>query len=427
MTLSWLNLTTSGALVLALAAASSLTPGCAPAGNAAGDDTSNAASYGAGNPAGEGAAAETPLTVPSFEEFRATVYREPWPGGHYIVERDLPLRDDNELRAYYDSLHFRPTALVIGTQGAGREVLLPPERRLDLSYCVDQTFSATERKSLLEALLVAAARWEAITDVHFRYAADRDTNCVASETDIYFVVTKADVPDAYRAKAFFPDFKLADRKLMIRESAFVPALASGFDDLMTHEFGHILGFRHEHGRNEANAPQNQLCRELSAGWRAFTPYDAESVMGYPECTGSQQLEFQMSPRDEWAARTVYGSPGRRQPIEGAQVSSRSLVSLSTTLAKPETTFRARGGSVFVAVLRGSNRSDTVNLYVRLGQATEIAQIDGCKTAFDVVDMPQVCRVPIPAGADADVHVGYKAGGISTRVDGALSVVYVQGN
>src|SRR4051812_24559158 len=39
----------------------------------------------------------------SWDQFRARVYREPWPGGVYIVDGDIPLSSEAELRAYYDA------------------------------------------------------------------------------------------------------------------------------------------------------------------------------------------------------------------------------------------------------------------------------------------------------------------------------------
>jgi hypothetical protein len=414
MTLSWKTLTTPALLAGSLAAIWALAPGCAPA--------ADEPHVGGGAPAGA-------LVVPSFEEFRATVYREPWPGGHYVVEGDLPMRDDDELRAYYDGVRFGETAVVIGTEN-GRDVMLSAERRVDLSYCLDQTFSVAERDTTLQALRIAALRWEAVSDVHFVYKPEQDANCTTNNTNIYFVVTRVQSNgDPYFAKAFFPNFDQANRKLNIDALAFDPQRASVFDDVMTHEFGHILGFRHEHGRKEATRLNPQLCEETNTGWRAITPYDADSVMAYSECTKGSPGEFKMSLRDEEGALALYGAPGRRQPVEGTQVSYRTPTFATKTL-NPLTIslLRARAGSTVVVVLKSASENDITNLYVRLDKPVEDTQTDGCRSGVNATGVPQVCRLAIPTDRDAQVFIGVKAVPVSSadpQVDAGLSVVYVQ--
>ncbi|HEU4534433.1 MAG TPA: M57 family metalloprotease, partial [Polyangiaceae bacterium] len=257
MNLSCKPFTTTGALVAALTALAALAPACAPEGSGPGE---------------EGRGAGVPVKFQSFEEFRASVYREPWEGGAYIVEGDLPVFGDDELRAYYEGLRFGEGALVLGTRDGG-DIIWSENERLNLSYCVDGTFSSSEKDTVVKALTIASARWQAVADVQFTYKDDQDGSCDRGNDNVTFNVTKVQTNEKYFARAFFPKDGRDRRQLNVDQLAFEPVRASTVDEVMTHELGHILGFRHEHGRAEAVRQDPELCSENIEGWHAFTPYD----------------------------------------------------------------------------------------------------------------------------------------------------------
>jgi serine protease len=409
MALSCKSPLTAGALAALFAALSVSAFGCAP------DD----AGAGEGEP-GEGDLGE----FQSFEEFRASVYLEPWEGGAYIVEGDIAVYGDDELRAYYEGLRFGQNALVLGTRDGG-DIVWGNESRLGLSYCIDGTFSGEEKDKVISALRVASARWQAVADVQFTYKADEDDNCTGGNNNVTFNVTKVQTNEKYFARAFFPNDSRDRRQLNVDQLAFEPIRASTVDEVMTHELGHVLGFRHEHGRLEALRKDPELCAEATEGWHAFTPYDDRSVMAYPECGGYAPGQFAVSLADEQGAAAVYGAPGRWQPQGAVPVAYRyELIGISRGSLQPlNNAFTARRGTYFVAVMKGASVVDQPNLFVNIG-SDPVAGSATCEPQIDS-ESPETCRIRVPDDRDVDIRVAYQAGGVgSTPSNFGLSIVYV---
>lgn len=396
-----------GALSLAFVALAGLAPGCASKDEGAGEQGS-----------GE------PIEFQSFEAFRASLYLEPWQGGAYIVEGDIAVFGDDALRAYYEGLHVGQNALVIGSND-GEDVLWSSGEYQQLSYCVDGTFNAGEKTTIVEALRSAGSRWQAVADVQFTYKPSEDDNCNDKNNQVTFNVTKVQTNEKYFARAFFPNQPRDRRALNVDQLAFEPVRASIVDDVMTHELGHILGFRHEHARPEATRQDPVACSENNSGWHAYTPYDDRSVMTYPECGGYEPGQFAISATDAEGAVAIYGSPGHLQPDNATATTYRyELFGIPGGVINPfNTPFIVRGGSTFVAVLKGATNADQPNLYVNRGDKAQPGTAE-CEPSVEN-DSPETCRIEVPPGPNAEVFVSYQVGGNQGSL--GLTIVYVPGN
>ncbi len=264
----------------------------------------------------------------TWEEFRAAVYQEAGTG-MFIVDWDRPIRGEEALFEFWSSL--QPGALTIYNNGT--DVKWNATQKKNLTYCVSDTFGT--RKAAVVAAMVAATEngWEKMADVDFKYVPAQDANCTATNTNVLFDIRPVNSNGQYLARAFFPDNARGDRNVLVDNTAFDPAQTGNIPlaNIMGHELGHTLGFRHEHVRPEANAAQ---CAEDNQ-FRGVTAYDSASVMHYPQCNGTAST-LAFTQRDREGVAVVYGAPVVNMPpmaqvtapANGAQVAPTFTVQTS---------------------------------------------------------------------------------------------------
>jgi hypothetical protein len=236
---------------------------------------------------------------PTYAEFKASTFRDV--DGQWIVNGDEPIATEAKLRQYYNKMMGHPdrdqTSLVVNQTPSGDDIWSASQVG-SLTYCVSTSFGS-DYSTVVSAMQQGAALWEnASSAIDFVYVSSADSSCTTSNSSVLFSVEPV-VTDEYIARSFFPSSGDSERNILVdawglQNSGWAPG------NILGHEMGHILGFRHEHTRPEAGT-----CFE-DDNWRPLTPYDSASIMHYPQCNGSS-ADLTFSAYDGEGTRSVYGS------------------------------------------------------------------------------------------------------------------------
>lgn len=155
---------------------------------------------------------------------------------------------------------------------------------------------------VVDAMRKACAAWEETCGVNFEHRSALDARPGVGPEGLLFVVRQLDANGKFIASAFFPSDPVERRRVLIDPSYY----NTDFDKIgvLRHELGHVLGFRHEHIRNEAPpvCPNEPL-------WdaRVLTAYDPSSVMHY-FCGKVGSNALSITALDRRGAQQVYGPP-----------------------------------------------------------------------------------------------------------------------
>jgi serine protease len=244
-----------------------------------------------------------------FEAFKNRTYKEPFEGGGYIVDGDVFIPDEDQLRIFYLRAIVAETTgsqpkFTIAVKYNGFDDIWDSGQRKELTYCVSKSFGANYDK-VVQSMAQAASSWERAAAVDFKHVSTFDANCNRSTRDVVFDVRPVNVQGAYLARAFFPSYGRGDRNVLIDASAISLPIEAPTGTTLTgvlrHELGHTLGARHEHTR-----PESGTCFEDQA-WRPVTNYDAFSVMHYPQCNGRGDWTLRLTELDKNGVACVYGA------------------------------------------------------------------------------------------------------------------------
>lgn len=251
---------------------------------------------------------------PDFETFKADIEREPGPNGVYIVDGDTVIVNERRLREFWSRLPTasqagrRKKVALEGTRHAGPALdsIWSPTDRRDLTYCVSTAFG-TQYAAVRDALEEAAGDWSLSADLNFRHVPSEDDHCTRANAHVMFDV-RPTRGRRFLARAFAPNDPRYARSIKIDEKAFADPMGgeNRLLHVLRHELGHVLGLRHEFVRAEgARVPG---CFE-GFEWRAITPYDAQSVMQYPQCSGRERWNARLSDFDRLSVVCLYGAQG----------------------------------------------------------------------------------------------------------------------
>ena len=190
----------------------------------------------------------------TFEEFEATVYKEPGEGGKYIVSGDMAIPDRKLLREFFDKLqqeadgvaHGKLTVQLAAAQGANGGVdIWTSAKKRKLTYCVSDAFGA-HKPAVIADMEAASKSWEEAAMVDFIHVPAQDASCDANNANVLFDVRPVDVGGEYLARAFFPSDQRRDRNVLIDSTSFdLPAgEQANTNPSSVYGFGHLPYYRH---------------------------------------------------------------------------------------------------------------------------------------------------------------------------------------
>jgi len=247
-------------------------------------------------------AANSDSGIPTFQEFRSTSFVDL--DSQYIVNGDEAMSSDGDLRRYYDRMVTTKDGKnteegLIVNRVNGQDDKWSASQALNLTYCVSTKFG-TNYTAVVNAMNLGAGLWEgASSKVNFTHLSANDSDCTTRNNAVLFSVEPTSTTQ-YIARAFFPSTADRSRNILVNAVSMQNSGSWEPGDILGHELGHTLGFRHEHTRPEAGT-----CFEDN-NWRPLTPYDSVSIMHYPQCNGgSSDLEF--SANDATGVRALYGA------------------------------------------------------------------------------------------------------------------------
>jgi len=267
---------------------------------------------------------------------------------------DLHLADTAMLYSYYRAHSFesRPTGDVhnrstVACTNTDFDWIWEASDKLAITYCFGPFPDVALGTYVREQTRIAMAEFERAADINFVQIAANEEECTAlwQDRQVRIIVrqtiecdgTSADIGKSCDCKpsgprcvgrgfALFPrhpDDESRRVKIVFRpkllDTPYKSNNQAGPSGTVLHEVGHAAGLDHEHvrwkqvsytqGNEDLSKPQAK-----SPSWRALTPADPASIMGYPDCDEiNDRAVARLSAGDRLGLHYLYSLP-RTEPI-----------------------------------------------------------------------------------------------------------------
>ncbi len=195
-----------------------------------------------------------------------------------------------------DTLFQHDKLTVMSREDGGHRIWEQADRH-NLTYCISDNFKNLKPK-MIEHFQVATADWMSVANVTFTYVPSEDGDCDYKNKNVTFRVRmQSSRRLRYSARAFFPYDDVKSRSVLFKKD-YILRRPNDMLRVVRHELGHVLGFRHEHIRDENTVK----CKEVSP-FDPITDYDRDSIMHYQRCGGTGTAE--LSALDREGATKLY--------------------------------------------------------------------------------------------------------------------------